>query len=189
MNDHQRRGWTTSTAFNVDSFQLDLRFNTLVQTAGTSIDAFVELWLSDPANTTRYDLTSPYGGNLSSTKNLQAGSSIDNQYSTSPYNYANNTWYHLRFLGSQTNLLQARITDDSGNVLFNNVFNHSLSAYPNGFRIGLSQALGTPGGSAPVDVAIDYIRLTAVPEPPSLVLLGGAAAVWVWRRRGAPRPS
>jgi hypothetical protein len=176
MSDHQRRGWTTSTAFSLGGFQLDLRFNTLVQSSSTSIDSFVELWLIDPTNSSRYDLASPYGGNHSATPNLQAGSPIDNQYATAPYNYANNTWYHLRFQGSQTTALEALITDDSGGVLFDHVFNHTLTAFPNGFEIGISQALGTPGGLAPVDVAIDYVRLTGVPEPSSL-LFGGMALI------------
>ncbi len=175
MNDHQRRGWSTSTIFNVDSFQLDLRFNTLVQSAATSIDAFVELWLIDPANLTRYNLTSPYGGNNSATKSLAAGGTIDNQYTSALHNYTNNTWYHLQFLGSQSTLLQARITDDNGNILFNKIYNHSLSAFPNGFQIGVSQALGTPGEFAPLDVAIDSVTLSAVPEPSSL--LTGAAVI------------
>lgn len=189
MTDHQRRGWSTSTIFTPNNFQLDLRFNTLVQSSSTSIDGFVELWLIDPSNSSRYDIVSPYGGNFDSNPTLVASSSIDQQFAQTSFHYANNTWFYLKFQGSETAAITAQITDDSGDVLFSHVFNHTLAAFPNGFEIGISQSLGTPGGSAPSDVAIDSVTLTTVPEPGSLALLGtvAASAGWRLRRRVMPR--
>lgn len=183
LNNLQRRGWSTNTTFNVPSIRLEIRYNTLTQSSATSIDAFVELMLVDATNAQRFDIASPYGGNLSSSFSINAGSSIDSQYGSLFFPYANNTWYRMVIEGSQTSPLVATFLNDDGSNIWSRPFGHNLSAYPNGFRIGLSQAVGTPGAPAPVDVAVDFITMTAVPEPSSLVLgCVALGAAWCYRR-------
>lgn len=161
MSDQQRRGWSTSTAFTVPNFSLEMRFYTHTQSAAASIDAFVELWLIDAANSSRYELIAPYGGSFSTVRSVAIGSSIDNVFSGIPYPYANDGWYRVRY-DSSGNQLTATFTDDGGNPVLTRVFNHDISAFPNGFRIGIGQAIGNPSGTFPVDVSIDYVTLTAL---------------------------
>ena len=52
-------------------------------------------------------------------------------------------------------------------------FAHGGAVYGSGFRLGLSQSMGTPFGAYPADVAVDFAEVTtsAVPEAPGLALI------------------
>ncbi len=63
LNNRQRRGWTTSTTFVATNFRLETRFDVLVQSPTTSIDSFLEAWLTDATDATRYTFAGPHGQN------------------------------------------------------------------------------------------------------------------------------
>jgi subtilase family serine protease len=164
----QRCGWSTITSFPGTNFTLDVRYNTVVQSSTTSIDGFIEVWIFDTANTSRYDIISPFGGDYSSEPYFFAGSSIDGTYTTPSFQYQNNTWYHLVLQSIPGENLRGSIYDDNGNELIGYTFDHDASAYPSGFQIALSQSVGNPGSPYPGDVAVDYVKLTSG-FPPQIV--------------------
>jgi hypothetical protein len=170
MDAHQRRGWSSSTVFSPAGFRYEVRFNTLVQSPTTSIDDFLEIWVMDASNNARHDLVSPFGGAYSSERRFFVGSSIDNSYVQQPFNYQDNTWYRLVLEGAPGENLRASILDDNGLELIGHTLGHTSSAFSSGFKIGLSQAMDWPIGVYPADVAVDYARLTVVPEPGTAAL-------------------
>jgi hypothetical protein len=179
---HQRVGWSTTDTFS-GAFRYEVRFNTLTQAGGVSIDAFLEIGILDAANNSRYDITSPYGGNFSSSLRFTAGSSIDNSYNHTFYNYQNNTWYRMVLEGDPGQNIRASLLSDTGTELAGFNLGHTAAAYGSGYRLFLSQALGEPPGQAPVDVAVDYARFTLIPEPSSAALIACGCAVYYLRRR------
>ncbi len=183
MNAHQRRGWSSSTVFSAPGFRYEVRFNTLVQSPTTSIDDFLEIWVIDASNSARHDLVAPFGGQYSSDRRFFAGSSIDNDYVQQPFNYQDNTWYRLVLQGAPGENLRASILDDNGVELIGHTLNHGAGAFSSGFRIGLSQAMDWPTGVYPADVAVDYARLTVVPEPGTAALVLCGIALWAGCRR------
>ena len=186
LNVTERRGWSSSTAFSAADFHYEVRFNTLVQGAGKSIDGFAEIWVMDAANTNRYDIVSPFEGGFGSSPQFFAGSSIDNAYSNQPFVYQNNTWYRLVLDAAPGQSVRASLLSDAGTELVGRTFAHDASAFGSGFRIVLAQFMGTPGNASPVDVAVDFARVTAnvVPEPGSgSLVLSGLGAGFLWRLR------
>src|ERR1019366_9209714 len=161
LSAQQRRGWSSAATFHGQDFRYEVRFNTLTQGAATSIDGFIEIWILDAANSNRFDVISPFGGNFGSTHVLFAGSSIDNSYNTLPFNYQNNTWYRLVISAMPGQGVRAAVLSDNGTELAGVSFLHGASAFPSGFKIGLSQFMGSPLSASPVDVAVDYASLTS----------------------------
>jgi hypothetical protein len=180
----QRVGWRTAAIYVPPTFTYEARFNTLNQSSDTSIDAFLEIGLLDPANNNRYDLVSPFGGSRSTDRRFTTESGIDNAGSSDPFNYQNNTWYRLMIQGT-SGQIHVSLNDDNGNELIGRNLGHGSSAYGTGFELVLSQAMGIPLVNSPVDVGVDFVRLS-VPEPTSaaLMLLGGGI---LWIRRRYPR--
>jgi hypothetical protein len=187
LDNWQRRGWSTSDAFAVSDFRYEVRFNVLVQSPATSIDSFVEAWLIDPTEAARYRFAGPSGGDYGRDRQFRGGGSIDRNYASPGYNYADNTWYRLLIEAPPGhNIRVALLADDGATELVGRELAYSASAFPDGFQIGLGQATGAPDGAYPVDVAIDWIRLTTS----SSTLLSGdynsdgtvdAADYVVWR--------
>lgn len=187
MAPHQRVGWSTTDTFS-GAFRYELRFNTLNQSSATSIDSFLEIGIIDATDNSRYDITSPYGGEFSSSRRFAAGSSIDNSFNHTFFNYQNDTWYRMVLEGDPGVNLRASLLSDSGTELAAFNLGHTSDAYASGYRLFLSQALGFPfpGSQFPVDVAVDYARLTLIPEPSSAALVVlGYGLIYLRRRRSA----
>src|SRR5205085_4226458 len=89
-------------------------------------------------------------------------SSIDNSYSTLNYSYQNNTYYRLVLEVAPDQTLRAALLSDNGTQLAGRTFAHGISAFPSGFRIGISQVIGTPPNPSPVDVAVDFVKLVRI---------------------------
>jgi hypothetical protein len=188
LNSRQRVGWNTNATFNASDFRLEVRFNSLVQSPTTSIDSFIEAWLIDNGNPSRFGFAGPHGQNFGTLRQFRGGSSIDGQYVTQAFNFTDNTWYRLVLTGGSSQNIRASIFADDGTTeLIGQTFGFNASAFPSGFELGLSQATGVPGAPYPVDVAIDYVRLTtgAVPEPASgmLIVFGVAVGGLILHRR------
>jgi len=162
LNSNQRRGWSSARVFNAQDFRYEVRFNTLSQGAGVSAGGFIELWILDAANTNRYDMVSPFAGTNGSSPALLAGSSIDGSYNTLPFNFQTNTWYRLLLTAPPNQGVRAALLDDNGTQLAGVSFGHGAEAFSSGFKIVLSQFASTSSASngVPVDVAVDYARLT-----------------------------
>lgn len=187
MGPHQMVGWSTTDTFS-GAFRYEVRFNTLNQSGNTSIDSFLQIGILDAANNSRYDITSPYGGVFSSSRRFAAGSSIDNAFNDTLFNYQNDTWYRLVLEGDPGQNLRASLLSDTGTELAAFNLGHTSDAYTSGYRLFLSQALGNPfpGSSFPVDVAVDYVQFTLVPEPSCAALIVFACGlVYLRRRRSA----
>jgi hypothetical protein len=187
LSDLQRRGWSSSTTYNPSAFSYELRFNTLIQSSATSIDSFIEFWILDPTNPGRYDIVSLFGGAYGDDLRFAVGSSIDNTYGTQAFSYQNNTWYRLLIQNLPGQNIRVSLNNDSGIELIGQTLNHTEGAYSSGFTLCLSQGMGMPGGAYPVDVAVDYIQLTAIPEPGSgfLTITGLIVLAAVGKRRSA----
>jgi hypothetical protein len=190
LNNRQRLGWSTTESFHVSDFRYEVRFNVLVQGPTTSIDRFIEAWLLDPSDQTRYVFAGPDGTNFGTVRRLRGVSSIDGSNQLQPFSYLDNTWYRLVVTGGIGQDIQATLFADDGTTeLVGETFGFDTSAFPAGFQLGLSQSTGVPNGPYPVDVAIDWVRLTGtvVPEPSTLELAGCAltacALVAVRQRR------
>jgi hypothetical protein len=65
----------------------------------------------------------------------------------------------IQATGSQ-NIRASLFADDGTTELVGQTLAYNASAFPNGFQIGLAQSVGVPNGAYPVDVAIDWVRLT-----------------------------
>lgn len=185
MSDLQRVGWNSGTSFDPSAFTYEVRFNTLVQSSTTSIDSFIELWILDPTNPNRYDMVTLFGASYSTYLEFAVGSTIDNTFNAQAFNYANDTWYRLVIQDLPGQNIRVSLNDDSGAELIGQTLSHDEGAYSSGFEICLSQAMHFPLSTYPSDVAVDYVRLVAIPEPDSMVLIAGAlcglAAARKWR--------
>ena len=161
LSPQQRRGWSSGTIFNAQDFRYEVRFNTLNQGAGPNTNGFLEIWILDAANTNRYDMISPFGGGSDGSKMLLAGSSIDNAYHTLPFNFQTNTWYRLVLAAPPNQGVRAAVLSDAGMELAGVSLAHDSAAFSSGFRVVLSQFAAAATGAAPVDVAVDFARLTS----------------------------
>ena len=161
----QRRGWDSSTNFGGTNFYYEARFNTLNQSPTSSIDGFIEIWIIDAANSNRYDIISPFGGNYDAGTYFFAGSSIDNHYVNPSFTYSNYTWYRLVLQSAPGQNIRGSILNDAGVELIGVTFAHTAAAFPSGFKIGLSQTVGAAGATYPVDVAVDHVYLTTTYPP------------------------
>jgi tRNA(fMet)-specific endonuclease VapC len=178
-----RRGWSTTASFSAASFHYEVRFNTLVQSAATSIDSFIEIGLLDPANAGRYDLVAPFEGGSATDPQFVTGSSIDNSYAAVSLTYQNNTWYRVVLDASAGGNVRASVQYDAGIELMGRTFSHGAGAFSSGYELILSQAMGEPNSPQPQDVAVDYASLTTVPEPGSASLACCGLVLWAVRRR------
>ena len=109
----------------------------------------------------RYDLVGPYGANSSANRQFCAGSSIDNVFTNRPFAYQNNTWYRLVLACGTDNKIRASLCSDDGTELIGQSFQPRRGAFPSGFKIALSQAMGVPFVATPADVAVDFVKLTS----------------------------
>jgi len=163
MGNASVRGWSSSSTYPSDgSIRLEARFNTMVQSSSTSIDEFMGLWIFDAANMSRFDYISLAAPGWGSLRYLYTYSSIAGGWlQLLQLNWHNNTWYRIVISGSPTQNVRLSIFDDTGTVELAGVdTGHNLTAYSSGFRFGLSQAMGAPGGAYPTDAAVDWLRLT-----------------------------
>jgi subtilisin-like proprotein convertase family protein len=157
-----RKGWSSATTFHGQDFRYEVRFNTLTQGSPSSIDGFLEIWIIDAANSNRFDVVAPDIGFYGASQNLIAGSSIDNSYNVLPFpNFQNNTWYRLVLSAAPNQGVHAAVLSDTGTELSGVSFPHTAAAYPLGFKLGLSQFMGSPPVPSVTDVAVDYARLTS----------------------------
>lgn len=178
LSDLQRVGWSLNTNFYVSDFRYETRFNTLVQSPSTSIDACIEVWILDAADPNRYDLISLFGGSYGSDRRFRAGSSISGISSDQAFSYQDNHFYRLVMQGNSTNSLHAGLYDDQGNELAGADLGHDTSAFASGFRIAISQGMDRPLGTYPSEAAVDYTLLTTT-NTPSLVKASETAGIQV----------
>jgi len=183
LSDFQRVGWSSSTIFTPSAFTYEVRFNTLTQSISTSIDDFIEVWILDPTNPNRYDMVSLFGAAYSTQPQFAVGSSIDNTFGSQFFNYQNNTWYRLVVQDLPGQNIRVSLDNDSGTELTGQTLNHTEGAYGSGFELALSQGMGQPLGTYPEDVAVDYAKLTMVPEPTSMVFVVAGSLLWVIARK------
>ncbi len=163
LDDAQRRGWSSATTFPSDApIIYEARFNTLIQSPDTGIDELLEIWLLDAANPDNYDIVALSAPSFGSDRVFTSHSSITNTGLDTHFAFENNTWYRMVITGSPTQEVRASIFNDARtDELIGVNLGHTLSAYPSGFRIGISQSMGLPGAPFPTDVAVDWVRLKA----------------------------
>lgn len=179
-----RVGWSSASNFTPADFHYEARFNTLNQSPSNSVDGFMEIWILDAADTNRYDIVSLFGGANSTDRRFFAGSSIDNFYQSPSFNYSNNTYYRLVLEAPPGQNIRASLRGDDGAELIGATLNHGASAFPSGFKICLSQAIGIPFNPSPVDVAVDFVDLrttglsgpSIVTQPTNQTVAAGANA-------------
>ncbi len=158
LGSNQRVGWISTNIFRGQTFRYEVRFNTLTQGPGVSSGGFIEIWLLDPTNPTRFDLMSPFGGAPGPGNVVYMGSSFEGSYNSRPFNYQNNTWYRLVISAAPGQGIRMQVLSDAGLELAGVSFIHGMSDFPAGFQIGLSQFMGTlASGTAPVAVAVDSV--------------------------------
>jgi hypothetical protein len=171
------RGWSTNTTFSLSDFRYEVRLNTLNQSPTTSIDGFVQIWIIDAMNPERWDNAYLFASS-GVVPLFVTASSVDGGENILPFEYQDDTWYRLVLQGSSNQNIRASVLADDGTELISRTFAHNASAYNSGFRIALSQIMGIPSGPAPVDVAVDYVRLDriVIPEPATWLLMALASA-------------
>jgi len=98
--------------------------------------------------------------------------------------YQDNTWYRLVVQADAGQNIRLSLNNDAGVELIGRTLSHGALVYASGFELVLSQAMGLPTSPRPVDVAVDFARLS-IPEPNSaaLLVLGGIVC-WVRGRKG-----
>src|SRR5438876_889895 len=90
-----------------------MRFNTLNQSETTSIDSFLKINIIDTADTSRYDITSPYNNQFSSSQKFTTNNSIDNSFNHTFFNYQNDTWYRMVLEGDPGVNLRTSLLSDT----------------------------------------------------------------------------
>lgn len=177
-----RVGWTLNTVFTNSSFRYEVRFNTLTQSRTTSIDGCIELWILDAANSNRFDIVGLFGSWYDASPKFMADSAVDQSYFAPDFAYRNNTWYRLIIEGGTNQKIRAILCDDQGKELLSQAFAHDTRVFPAGFKIGLSQGMGTPNSTYPMDIAVDYASVSTLsgPEPELAInpVVGGLALQW-----------
>ena len=161
---HTRTGWSSITNFTAPDFRYEVRFNTLGQ-GSISVDGFIEIWIMDATDSSRYDIAAPFGGNYGQSRCFFAGSSIDNVYNNLPFNFENNTYYRLVLESAPGQHVRGYVLSDSGTELIGWTFAHGASAFGSGFKIVLSQFMGSPAGPCDAVVAANYVKLTKTSGP------------------------
>lgn len=162
MGNASVRGWSTAAIYpSVGAIRLEARINTMVQSASTGIDELMALWFFDAANPGRFLYITLAAPGWGSGRNVYAYSSLLGGWlTTASLPWTNNTWYRLVIRGSATENLRLSLYDDSGTVELAAVNGgHTLSAFPAGFRAGISQNMGLPGAPYPTDAALDWLRI------------------------------
>jgi hypothetical protein len=173
LNNAQRVGWSSSLVFTPSSFPsktrivYEARLNTLNISSTTGIDELLELWLLDATDESQYDKVELSAPDYGAQRVFNASSSISNfGYDTglrnpTGFTFNSHTWYRMVLTGSQAEPVCALILDDTDkHVLISVSLRHTLSSFPSGFRIGLSQSMGAPNAPYPTDVAIDYLKVS-----------------------------
>ncbi len=160
LSDLQRVGWKLDTNFYTSDFRYEVRFNTLTQSSSTSIDAFIEIWILDAANSNRYDIVSLFGGAYGDDRRVLADSSISGSAFDQPFVYQDNTWYRFVLSGSTIQNMRASLCDDQDNELAGFDLGHDTTSFSSGYTIALSQGMGQPQGTYPTDVAVDYALIS-----------------------------
>ncbi len=177
LPDLKRVGWSLNTSFSAPDFRYEVRFNTVTQSTSTSIDGFIEVWVLNSTNFNKYDLVSLFGGYYGTHIFFDAVSSVTGnntqQDSAGTGKITNNTYYRLVLQGGTNQNIRASLYDDSGNELYGYDLGHTTQAYPAGFTIGISQAIGSPGAVSPTDVAIASAMVTTT----NIFLIHGAAGI------------
>jgi hypothetical protein len=158
LNDLQIKGWQISNVFKfgISSIRLEVRFNTLVQSPTTGIDGLLEIWLLKADNSDDNIRVGLFA----------AGYGPDRSFAGIPFDFRDNTWYHLVITGSRDQEMRASVFDDNmEKELVGINLGNNPSLFESGFRIGIGQSMGEPGGTYPTDVAVDWIRLSTSPMP------------------------
>ena len=172
----ERAGWSLNKNFSTTDFRYEVRFNTLTQSSSTSIDGFIEVWVLNSTNFNKYDLVSLFGGYYGTHIFFDAVSSVTGnniqQDTLGTGTITNNTYYRLVLHGGANQNIRASLCDDLGNELYGYDLGHTTKAYPAGFTIGISQAIGTAGAVYPTDVAI----ASAVVTTTNILIPHGALA-------------
>src|ERR1017187_4122519 len=172
----ERAGWSLNKNFSTTDFRYEVRFNTLTQSSSTSIDGFIEVWVLNSTNFNKYDLVSLFGGYYGTHIFFDAVSSVTGnniqQDTLGTGTITNNTYYRLALHGGANQNIRASLCDDLGNELYGYDLGHTTKAYPAGFTIGISQAIGTAGAVYPTDVAI----ASAVVTTTNILIPHGALA-------------
>jgi hypothetical protein len=164
LPDLERVGWSLNRTFSTTDFRYEVRFNTVTQSTSTSIDGFIEVWVLNATNFLSYDLVSLFGGYYGTHIFFDAVSSVTGnniqQDTLGTGTIVNDTYYRLVLQGGASRNIRASLCDDQGNELYGYDLGHTTQAYPAGFTIGISQAIGLPGAVSPTDVAIASASVT-----------------------------
>jgi hypothetical protein len=108
LQSNQMSGLQISKTFDTGTspIRLEIRFNTLVQSATTSIDGFINVWLSN-ADNSRADWFGLAAWTYGADRNF-AGT----PFGSVPLDFKDNTWYRLVVTGSGDQEIRASIIDD-----------------------------------------------------------------------------
>jgi hypothetical protein len=78
-----------------------------------------------------------------------------------PFNFRDNTWYRLVVAETGDQKYRVSVYDDSLRFeLVGRPLKLDREFFQSGMKIKLTQSMGTPDGTYPVDVAIDWIKLS-----------------------------
>ncbi len=178
MNNYTFTGYVTANTFTPKtSFNLDVRFNTMVQSSTTSIDVPMQVVIVDASNASNYvslDIGTQNYGDPSEEYVDLASNDVPNSYpgltlGSSPqcsaiggnyYYFQDNTFYHFTISVTTSGKAVAALTRDDGTTIVATGLGFTLASFPNGFKIGLAQSSGTPNQPAPHTIAVDYVKLT-----------------------------
>lgn len=152
LGDYEQKHLDIAAVFKVKSapIRFEARFNPLVQSRSTSIDGFLTFifFSEDYSEMHQFGL---FAGNYGTDKNFLG----------LPLMLKDNTWYRLVVAERDDQKYRASIYDDSSQSELVGVdVNLERKFFQSGMRIRISQMMGAPEGTFPVDVAIDWIKFS-----------------------------
>jgi len=189
MSDGEVRGIYNLNTFNFSEGQIILDFSTMPDTDDTidaqnkyNIDGLLSFNLYSPTYnpngpTINFHIFGGYGG-ADRTAVIQ-GDGYFGPSESGIWDYDQDYRIVVTAVGETTNV-SFRNTGD--NVLFDHTFGFNLDKLDD-FYIVLKQFMGTPEGEYYSDVALDYLRVSSVPIPSALWLLGSGIVGIVGIRR------
>ena len=166
LDTYGRYGLSTVKTFGT-RIRAEARVNSLDHSSGTNIEQFIELWLVNSVDISRYAHIALHNGNCGASRYVTVASNV---IPGTPHalnidaNWQDNQWYKLRIEDDPLYGVMLSVWNDLGTQqIASYQLGIPLSSLGASFNVGISQfRLGRCGPSADPRAAVDYVSVMKV---------------------------